>query len=398
MGLPTVSITLSNGNLGLAAASSDAVAGLVVVGVAKAGCPLLTPKQVFGMADVTALGFTAAADVADSTQTYAQIADFYAAAGEGRELWIMTYAAATTQTQLCDPASTTGLRLIIDAAGGRIRLLAISRPQAAGYVPAATTNGVDIDATNAITNLQSLQDEYFGRYQPFVGLLDGRDYTGTPANLRDNNTLTSNGIAINIANRTGKKHADQGLLLGRLASIPVMRNIGRRKDPAATLQDAYLTSGGKVSALSPGTLGSIHDKGYILLIPVLGKAGFFWNDDPTLSGPTDDYRGLARRRTINKVVELTAKTYLEELLDEVDIDPSTGKLSPSLIAYFAGKIQNVLDITMTNAQEPEVSGVAVFIDPKQKVLSTNQLNINLAVLPVGYAKQINVKVGFATSL
>ncbi len=390
MGRPKVSITLANGGLGITPSTADGVAGLCVVGVAKAGCALLAPKQVFSLADFEALGFAAATDATDGTETWAQVRDFYEVAGTGKTLWVMVYAATTTQANLADKTNTSGVRKLLDAAGGKIRVLGVSRHQAPGYTP-TVTNGLEGDVYTAATNAQALEVEYEGKYQPFVALLDGRDFAGTAANLTDLTSLSLNAVGIVMGNRTGLKNAAIGLFLGKLASVPVMRKISRRKDaPVAYL--SYLTNGAAIETFSDGTRDSLHDKGFLFLETQPGKAGYWANGDATATAATDDYRGLARRRTINKCIELTAVTYLTELDDEVHLDAKTGKLSPSLIGHYRGQITAAINRNMVDAGE--LDGISVSLDANQNVLATNQVSIGLGVVPVGYSSSILVKVGF----
>lgn len=391
---PNVSIQLQPGGLGKTPSTADGVAGLLVVGIAKANCPLLTPKQVFSLTEVEALGFSAAADTADATQTYAQIRDFYAAAGEGKTLWLMTYAAATTMTQLCDPANANGLTKLLNASGKSIRILGVSRPQADNYVP-TVGGGLDGDVYTAAAHVQNAATAYAAQHTPFVAIVDGRNFTGTPADLTDLTTLTHNSVAVCIGNRTGKKHADVGLLLGRLAMVPVQRKVSRRKNEAVTPLTPYLTSGGAIPTFSGGQLDAIHDKGFVFLDALPNRAGAYWSGDPTATATTDDYRGLARRRVINKAIELTARTYADELDDEVPLT-ATGRIEPSLVAYYRQRIQDAINERML--VPGEASAVAVLIDPTQNVLANDRIEIELTIVPVGYSSSILVKLGFARSV
>ena len=49
-------------------------------------------------------------------------------------------------------------------------------------------------------------------------------------------------------------------------------------------------------------------------------------------------------------------------------------------------------------QGGELSAVKIDIDPKQDVLETGKVVINIKLLPVGYANFIEVNIGFTTTV
>ena len=88
-GLPGVSITINNDQLGQTNQTADTIAGLIATGVTVAGAGNVTvnlPYQLFSLEDAEAIGITAG-----GTNAYAhsQIKDFYDGAGKGAGLWII---------------------------------------------------------------------------------------------------------------------------------------------------------------------------------------------------------------------------------------------------------------------------------------------------------------------
>ena len=92
---------------------------------------------------------------------------------------------------------------------------------------------------------------------------------------------------------------------------------------------------------------------------------------------------------------LVYKTYLEEVNDEVNLN-ADGTLSASYVKSLQAKIENIINQTMTS--KGEISAVKCTIDPTQNVLQTNELEIKIKILPVGYAKYINVILGLANAI
>ncbi len=397
MGLPGVNIVIENGNLGRTPTTADGVAGLIVVGVAKAGIPLYTPKQIFALKEAETLGLTQANDVTDKVDTWQQIKEFYDEAGSGAELWIMTVAHTKTMTELLDPAtSSNSARKLLDAADGRIRLLAINRFIDPSITYSQTsTGGVDADVHTALPKAQALALEYAGQFKPFQTFVDARGWDGVASGLTDLRTYTNSKVSVVLSTTvSGKKSAAVGLALGRWAKLPVQRNGGRVKDGALNISAGFFTNGASIESL-PSAVTVAHDKGYIVFRKYVGKAGYYFADDPTATSTTDDFLSIANNRVINKAITLIYAIYSNEINDEVEVSVD-GKLSATHVAYLRQIMDNALALQMVNPGECSAAGV--YIDPNQNVISTDKLTIVVRITPVGYKKAIEISLGFQNPL
>lgn len=391
--LPGVSIVVENGNLGRTPTTADGVAGLIVVGAAKPNLPLYTPKQIFALKEAEALGLTKANDLIDKVDAYQQIKEFYDEAGNGAELWIMTVPMTRTMAELLDPATSfNGAKTLLDAAEGRIRLLAIGR-----YIDPTLTyvqvslGGIDKDVHDALPKAQALSVEYTNQFKPFFTFIDGRGWNGVVANLTDLHSYTHSKVSVVLASTiAGKKSAAVGLTLGRCAKLPVMRNIGRVKDGALNVSEGYLTNGFTIeSQLS--SIAVVHEKGYITFRKFVGKSGYYFAYDPTATSETDDFLTITNNRVINKAITLIYGVYVEEINDEVEIT-AEGKMSTNQVAYMRQIMTNALNLQMVS--EGECSAAEVFVDPNQNVLATDKVSVVVRITPVGYQKSIDVTLGF----
>lgn len=389
MALPGVSLLLQNGGLGLAPLSDDSVVGIVFNGVAATSLALGTSFQGFGLDDFEALGIDAAYDTTNTVKVWHTIKEFYDAAGDGAELWIMLVSQATTVEAILTKTNTHAKKLLDDA-GGRIRILGVGRNPAGGYSPNTSANQIDLDIVNALTTGQALADDMQAAFKPVRIVLEGYAYTGTASGLPNLKAQTKPNMAILIGNSESGARSAIGILLGRLAAIPVQRNPGRVKDGALPITAAYL--GTATLESNQGASTSIHDKGFITLRTYPGKAGYFFTDDPTAVAATNDYSSLARGRVIDKAIRIAYTTYVEEILDEVEIDPSTGYIATVKAKYYQALIENAIGTAMVG--ENEIVSVAAYVDPTQNVLSTNKICIDIRIVPYGYAKAIEVRLGF----
>jgi hypothetical protein len=388
MALPNVNISIVTGGLNQITVPSDGVMGLLLQSaVAPAGVALGVPKQISALKDAVALGITAAYDTANACKVYQHIKEYYDEAGIGAELWFSIVSNALTLTQMCDKNNAHAPTLL-NAANGRIKILGIARTPAAAYVPNTAANGIDIDVITALTNVQALGVDYETAFKPLRFVLDGYAYANNISILKDLATFTNNKAAVLIGG-TASNFNSVGLLLGRLAKIPVMRNVGRVRDGAVVALAAYIGTATLESAEVQTSF--IDSKKYITLRRFPDKAGYFWNDDWTATATNDDYNELSRGRVMDKATKIVYAILIDEILGEVEI-ATNGKIAPEKAKYYERLVYNGLANSMLAGGE--ISGLDVYVDPNQNVLSTGKVCVQVRIRPLGFARFILVELGF----
>ena len=386
MGLPGVKINIKNGSLGSVPTSKDGIAGLVLTGVTVAGSNKVTvgsSYQIFSLADAEGLGIL---NTGVNAYPHTQIKEFYDTAGTGAQLWIMLVLANITMEDMLDKTKPYVSKLITDA-GGSIRKLAVSRKSGAGIT---ITDGLDADVDKALIKGQVLADESALAFKPFRFLVDGKDFNGTVANLKDYTTAGFNRGGVLLGTTSSSKNASVGFALGTMAKLPVQRKISRVKNGALAIADAYLTNQAITESLE-NAWGAIHDKGYIFFRTFIGKSGFFFNGDATATALTDDYASFTNGFVIDKATTIAYLTFVEEVEDEIDVNEN-GAIDGGVIKALQAKIENNIELQMIG--NDEASGVTALIDPNQNVLATSDLDVSLSVQPKGYKKFINIDLGF----
>jgi hypothetical protein len=389
MALPKINITIGNGALGLTIPTNDALSGMILQGPAPSGLSLSVPKKITSLQEAVDLGIDADYDTDNSVSAYKAIKEFYAEALSGAELWIIVISQAVDMETAFDVSETNYAVKLLDAAAGGIRMLAMVRNPAGGYSP-TVTNAIDADVEAAIVTAQALAVAYTAKYKPLRIILPSYAYDGTAADLPNLKSLTNNRVSVMLGDSASGGTAGVGILLGRLASDPVQRNPGRVKTGALPITAAYI--GTETVEDAGNDVTTIHDKGFITLRRHVGFSGFYFTDDPTATAATDDYSSFARGRVLDKAIFLAYTTYVNELLDEIQIDPDTGKMPRQQIKYLQTIAESAINNTMTAAGE--IAGVSVQVDPDQNVLSTNKVCIKLRLVVLGYAKEIEIELGF----
>ena len=220
--LPKIKIQFINGQLGTVGESPDGLFALVC------GAAAVTKKLELGKAytlhsfdELAALGVTAE----NNPRLYKHVQDFYTEAEEGTKLVIYPVDKAKTFTELCDK-DTGVIKELIMAANGALRGIFVAGD---GREATVTTNGLDNDLFTALPKAQQLAEwATVSLYAPLFIILEGRGYKGGV--VKDLHKETYNRVGVLIGDTVkASEGAAVGLMAGRLATLPVQRNICPRK-------------------------------------------------------------------------------------------------------------------------------------------------------------------------
>lgn len=392
MQLPRVKIQFLNGQLGTVGESPDGLMALICGASAVTGkLELNTVYPVTSMDDLAALGVTEA----NNATLYKQVKEFYDEAESGTRLILYPVSANTKATLLCDYTNMAEgfARDLITRQNGALRGIGV-----AGINTGSTSvsnDGLDSDVFTALPKAQQLAEWATSElYAPLFFVLEGRNYDASKE-LKDLTGEKYNRVAVVISDTVSdSKGACVGTLLGRIASIPVQRNIGRVKNGSLFPLEMYV--GTKKIEESGSTISAIFEKGYIVPRKHVGRTGYYFSDDQMACDPTDDYAHLTNRRVIDKAYRICYDTMLDELLDEIDLNED-GTMQHAVVKSWQQTLENAINRKMTANGELSATdgeGCKVYINEKQNVVSTSRIELNLKVRPHGYARYIDVNIGF----
>ena len=377
-----------NGQLGTVGESPDGLFALVC------GAAAVTKKLELGKAytlhsfdELATLGVTAE----NNPRLYKHVQDFYTEAEEGTKLVIYPVDKAKTFTELCDK-DTGVIKELIMAANGALRGIFVAGD---GREATVTTNGLDNDLFTALPKAQQLAEwATVSLYAPLFIILEGRGYKGGV--VKDLHKEAYNRVGVLIGDTVkASEGAAVGLMAGRLATLPVQRNIARVKNGA--LKPIAMFLGEKPVEENASAVSDLYDAGYITPRKYVGKAGYFFTDDRLACEQTDDYAHITARRTIDKAYRIAYTALLELMMDELAVNDD-GTLRHGIIMAWQQMMENAVNRAMTAAGELSADengvGCKAYIDPKQNVLSTSKIELVLKVRPFGYARYVDVKLGF----
>ena len=377
-----------NGQLGTVGESPDGLFALVC------GAAAVTKKLELGKAytlhsfdELAALGVTAE----NNPRLYKHVQDFYTEAEEGTKLVIYPVDKAKTFTELCDK-DTGVIKELIMAENGTLRGIFVAGD---GREATVTTNGLDNDLFTALPKAQQLAEwATVSLYAPLFIILEGRGYKGGV--VKDLHKETYNRVGVLIGDTVkASEGAAVGLMAGRLATLPVQRNIARVKNGA--LKPIAMFLGEKPVEENASAVSDLYDAGYITPRKYVGKAGYFFTDDRLACEQTDDYAHITARRTIDKAYRIAYTALLDLMMDELAVNDD-GTLRHGIIMAWQQMMENAVNRAMTAAGELSAdengAGCKAYIDPKQNVLSTSKIELVLKIRPFGYARYVDVKLGF----
>lgn len=389
----SVNITLANGGLGGTLQTNDGIAGLVLTGNPDTG-GYATGEVVLvtGMATVAAAGITEE----DNPFAHRQLNDFYTAAGDGAQLYVMLVPDTMTIAEIALKTNADGAIKLLNEADGAVKLLGIMTDDTAVDEP-EIEDGLNGDIWTAAENLKQLAKDFFEAHKPFRGVIGATSYTGVAADLAAiNSGTTNNRVGILLGDIQAAEDDELsasciGLLLGCAAALPVQRKVSRVRNGALPgVTEAYV--GPHAAGTPTAQLAVIAGKGYITFTTYANVAGWFFSGDPMATATTDDYSMLSRGRIIDKAHILAYTTFVQSVDDEVPIN-TDGTLDAGFCKWLEQQMLNQINNTMTVNRE--ISSVSCYIDPEQNILSTNELRVVISIVPVAYATDIKITLGFS---
>ena len=396
MPLPDVLIKKGRGGLGRQKPTDDGISGLLTQGVAVAGkLALNTNYELRSIQAAEALGILATGTYAT---THYHIGEYFRMS-PGAILIVRVVAQTVPMVDMLDRTLTHAKSMLV-AGNGRIKQLGVALNPAAGYAP-SFTSGFDDDVFAAIDKAQALAAEEFTQHRPVVILLAGHGYAGFANDIVNLRAQDAELVSV-VLGTDFLKQPDEpalGTLLGTVSASAVHENVGwvgkfNLASDGYFLQ-AGLSDGKALSALVPGDVEALHERGYVLALQHAGVDGNYWNDSHTCTGLDNDYAYIENVRTINKACTITRRALLPSLKGPLPLT-ATGALRPAVVASLEASIKTAIEAGMLRAGE--ISDLDVYIDPDQNVQSTSKVEVKLNLISVATGRLLEATVGFVQSL
>lgn len=388
MALSDVTFLRSEAGLGRPLAGQDHVSGLIAW-FTDPNLPsgFLTTdriKQVFDIAGAEALGIIEGSAV--HGVLWYHINEYFVAQPQG-ELYVGLYDSAAIDY--------TDVETVQSFANGKIRQIGVFDETA--Y------------STGTVTTLQVSATALAVAHTP-LHIIYAADFTAvTLSTIGDLRALSAQNVSVilgedgalagaALAVSSGASVTALGATLGTVSLSNVHENIGWvgkfQISQNLEFDEPAFADGTLVKDTSSALQVAIQDKGYIFLRKHVGLNGTYFNDSGTSIPVTNDLAYIENNRTIDKAVRGVRTFMLPNLNGPITVN-ADGTLQEETIATLKNDADRAIEAM---ERDGEVSAFVTLIDPLQDVLATSKVEITIKIVPVGVARQIEVKIGFAVSV
>jgi hypothetical protein len=136
----------------------------------------------------------------------------------------------------------------------------------------------------------------------------------------------------------------------------------------------------------------LDDKKFSTLRTFNGEAGFWITNDRIMSAVGSDFEFTQHRQVMDVACEVARSALLRYLSESILVDRETGKIDEPTARAIEATVNAQLEAALV--QPVHASATAVTIDRNVNILSTKKLVALISVVPLGYAKSIEVEIGF----
>lgn len=143
-----------------------------------------------------------------------------------------------------------------------------------------------------------------------------------------------------------------------------------------------------------GLLNQLDAYGYIFAMNRPNLTGTWVNDSHVANLPTSDYNYIERVRVICKAARIAYTALSPYINGPLNIN-TDGTLNSLTIAQLIGSLNPSLNQMVIDGN---ISQFKVIINPRQNVVSTSTVQVQIKIIPLGVARTIDVLLSYTTSL
>lgn len=393
-----LTITRTNGNIVRSLAGEDHISGLVFYSATLPTAPegvvgFTTSERIHAISSIETaekLGITDDAEAWETRVLHYTLASIFAM-NPGVSLYVGIFKPASGANAFSE------IKLIQNYAGGRLRQVGV-------------WNGAVELSDTLLNSLQSVRTTLEQQNKPLSILYAPKvsDVTKLPTDVAK---IGRNGVSVIIAqdgdgvaaelynhddNKTAKASVSAlGDLLGAVSKSKVHQSIAWVEEFPTNIAVAAFGDGTKYRDLDTATIEALDAARYIFCRTYDGLAGSFFNDNHTLDVATSDYAYISDVRTMDKAVRGVRTYLLPKLGRPMKVEASTGKLERTAVEHLITTGNKPLE-EMEKAGE--LSGYKFEIDPDQNILATGRVRGVIKNVAVGIMRNLDLEIGFATSV
>lgn len=386
MGLEGVKINRLNGGLGRKNPSTDGVCLLIIGGaVAATGLALKVAKELISIDDAVALGITPAFDDTNDILAHHHIDEFFRVNPNGNLFVVLDNNTITTAEIKNILKENSTIKAI-----GFVRNAALAPADMNVYVSAYQTMVNELRAESRHISAVLVEGGIFSNATLISAYPDARTYEAENVSI-----IIAQDPIIRAVKTQHETYAAIGTALGAISVRGVNENIGSldiENKPFAfkgasvyPLTDtdklrwlsAKLQDGRDFSSLTITEINALAAKGYILVGFYNGFSGYYFTDSHTCIESASDYSRIENNRVWDKAATLGRTALLPRVKGNLLKDPATGFIREIEATELQSLAENAIK---TMEASGEISGVSIFIDPKQTISDDSPLVVKGQVL------------------
>lgn len=376
-----ISVNRLNGGLGRKNPAEDGVCMLIIGGaVAATGLALKTAIEVLSIEDAETVGITASYDDTNSVLAHYHIDEFFRVSPNGNLFVVLDD----------DTITTAEIKAIVKANAtikniGFVRNAALAPADMAVYVAGHQTMINELRAENRNIATVLVEGGEFTFATLISAYADARTYAAGNVGI-----VIAQDPIIRALKTAYETYAAIGTALGAISVRGVHENIGSidiEQKPSAykgnanyQLTDvgrqrwlsAVLQDGKTFASLSQADITALNDKGYIFVGNYNGYDGFYFNDSHTCIEKASDYSRIENNRVWDKGADLARTALLPRVKSNLLKDPVTGNIRAIEATELETIAVNAINVM---AAAGEISGHAIYIDPKQDISNDTPLKV-----------------------
>lgn len=386
MALNGVTVNRLNGGLGRKNPSTDGVCLLVIGGaVAATGLSLKTAKELISVEEAVTLGIDPAYDDTNDILAHHHIDEFFRVNPNGNLFVVLDDDTITTAELKSILKQNAAIKAV-----GFVRNAAAAPADMDVYVSAYQTMVNDLRSESRNISALLVEGGVFDDETLISAYPDARAYEAENVSI-----IIAQDPIIRAVKTAHETYAAIGTALGAISVRGVNENIGsldienkpsdfkgasvypltdadRQRWLSAKLQD-----GRDFSSLTTAEINALADKGYILVGFYNGFAGYYFTDSHTCTESASDYSRIENNRVWDKAASLGRTALLPRVKGNVLKDPTTGFMRDIEAAELESLAENAIK---TMEASGEISGVSIYIDPKQSISDDSPLKVKGEVL------------------
>lgn len=124
----------------------------------------------------------------------------------------------------------------------------------------------------------------------------------------------------------------------------------------------------------------------------VGRPGWYVDQPRMMAQPTSDYQDWPHRSVVDKACDITYEVLVDELNDDIDLDPLTGFLTEAAAKAIELRLSSAYRTNLT--ANGACSAVSAVVNRTTNIITTKRIAADIRVTPKGYITGVDATVAY----